>query len=104
MTVALLFGTMFLLMFIGVLIAFSLGIASLVTMAFATNYSLSVIIQKAFTSLDSFPLMVIPFIKLAGALMVSGAIYKRLLNLVTDLNGFITGGLAMVTVLASMFF
>lgn len=104
MTVALLFGTMFLLMFIGVPIALSLGIASLVTMAFATNSSLSVIIQKAFTSLDSFPLMAIPFFILAGALMGSGGISKRLLNLATVLIGFITGGLAMVTVLASMFF
>lgn len=104
MTVALLFGTMFLLMFIGVPIALSLGIASLVTMAFATESSLSVIIQKAFTSLDSFPLMAIPFFILAGALMGSGGISKRLLNLATVLIGFITGGLAMVTVLASMFF
>src|SRR5699024_9669678 len=59
MTVALLFGTMFLLMFIGVPIALSLGIASLVTMAFATNSSLSVIIQKAFTSLDGYSLFYI---------------------------------------------
>lgn len=104
MTIALLFGTMFLLMFIGVPIALSLGVASLVTMAFATDSSLSVIIQKAFSSLDSFPLMAIPFFILAGVLMGSGGISKRLLNLATALIGFITGGLAMVTVLASLFF
>src|SRR5699024_12347756 len=104
MTVALLFGTMFLLMFIGVPIALSLGIASLVTMAFATNSSLSVIIQKAFTSLDSFPLMAIPFFIFVGALVGSGGISKRLLNFATVLFGFLTGGLAMVTVLVSMFF
>lgn len=104
MTIALLFGTMFLLMFIGVPIALSLGVASLVTMVFATNSSPSVIIQKAFTSLDSFPLMAIPFFILAGVLMSHGGISKRLLNLATVLIGFIAGGLAMVTVLASMFF
>src|SRR5690625_7888887 len=95
---------MFLLMFIGVPIALSLGIASLVTMAFATNSSLSVIIQKAFTSLDSFPLMAITFFILAGALMGYGGLYKRLLNFATDLIGYITSCLAMVTVLASMLF
>jgi len=104
MTIALLFGTMFLLMFIGVPIALSLGVASLVTMVFATNSSPSVIIQKAFSSLDSFPLMAIPFFILAGVLMSHGGISKRLLNLATVLIGFIAGGLAMVTVLASMFF
>src|SRR5699024_7635761 len=104
MTVALLFGTMFLLMFIGEPIVLSLGLSSLVTMVFATTSSRIVIIQIAFTSLDSFPFMSILFFILAGALMGSGGISKRLLNLATVLIGFITGGLAMVTVLASMFF
>lgn len=104
MTVILLFGVFFLLMFIGVPIAVSLGMSSLITMVFATNSSPSVIVQKAFTSLDSFPLMAIPFFILAGVLMSTGGISKRLLNLASVLIGFITGGLAMVTVLASMFF
>ena len=104
MTVAILFGSFFVLMFIGVPIALSLGLSSLVTMALATNSSPSVIIQKAFTSLDSFQLMAIPFFILAGVLMSHGGISKRLLNLATVLIGFVTGGLAMVTVLASMFF
>lgn len=104
MTVAILFGAFFLLMFIGVPIALSLGLASLATMVFATDSSPSVIVQKAFTSLDSFPLMAIPFFILAGVLMSTGGISKRLLDLASVLIGFITGGLAMVTVLASMFF
>src|SRR5690625_201337 len=104
MTVAILFGSFFVLMFIGVPIALSLGLSSLVTMALATNSSPSVIIQKAFTSLDSFQLMAIPFFILAGVLMSHGGISKRLLNLATVLIGFVTGGLAMDTVLASMFF
>lgn len=104
MTVAILFGTFFLLMIIGVPIALSLGLSSLLTMVFATDSSPNVIIQKAFSSLDSFPLMAIPFFILAGVLMSSGGISRRLLNLASVLIGFITGGLAMVTVLASMFF
>lgn len=104
MTVGILFISFFILMFIGVPIALSLGISSLLTIVLATNSSPSVIIQKAFTSLDSFQLMAIPFFILAGVLMSYGGISKRLLNLATVLIGFITGGLAMVTVLASMFF
>ncbi|MGM8366745.1 TRAP transporter large permease [Virgibacillus sp. W0181] len=104
MTVGLLFGVFFVLMLLGVPIALSLGLSSLVTMVFATNSSPNVIIQKAFTSLDSFPLMAIPFFILAGVLMSSGGISKRLLDLASVLIGFITGGLAMVTILASMFF
>src|SRR5690625_2831751 len=103
MTVAILFGSFFALMFIGVPIALALGLSSLVTMVIATNSSPSIIIQKAFTSLDSFQLMAIPFFILAGVLMSHGGISKRLLNLATVLIGFISGGLAMVTVLASMF-
>mgnify|MGYP001281081787 CR=1 FL=1 len=104
MTVAILFGAFFVFMFIGVPIALSLGLASLITMVFATNSSPSVIIQKAFSSLDSFPLMAIPFFILAGVLMSHGGISRRLLKLAKVLIGFISGGLAMVTVLASMFF
>src|SRR5699024_9959421 len=54
MTIALLFGTMFLLVFIGVPIALSLGIALLVTMAVAINSFLSFILHKSFTSLYCF--------------------------------------------------
>ncbi|MCD2137866.1 TRAP transporter large permease [Salinicoccus halitifaciens] len=104
MTVALLFISFFLLMLIGVPIALSLGIASLVTMVFATENSPTIIIQQAFTSLDSFPLMAIPLFILAGVLMSTGGISERLLNLANVLIGFVAGGLAMVTVLASMFF
>src|SRR5690625_74085 len=104
MTVLLLFGVFFVLMLIGVPIAVSLGLSSLIMMVFATDSSPNVIVQKAFTSLDSFPLMAIPFFILAGVLMSTGGISERLLNLANVLIGFITGGLAMVTVLASMFF
>lgn len=104
MTVAILFISFFLLMFIGVPIALSLGIASLVTIVLATNNSPTIIIQQSFTSLDSFPLMAIPLFILAGVLMSTGGISQRLLNLANVLIGFVAGGLAMVTVLASMFF
>jgi len=104
MTVTILFVSFFILMFIGVPIALSLGISALITMVLATDNSPTIIIQQSFTSLDSFPLMAIPLFILAGVLMSTGGISKRLLDLANVLIGFVAGGLAMVTVLASMFF
>src|SRR5699024_12515183 len=103
MTITLLFGVFFLLMFIGVPIAVSLGLSSLITMVFATNSSPNVIIQKAFTSLDSFQLMAVPFFILAGVVMCTAGISKRLLNLASVIIGFITGRSAPLTVPLSMY-
>src|SRR5690554_1637891 len=104
MTIALLFISFFFLILIGVPIAISLGLSSLITIVFATSISVNTIVQNAFTSLDSFSLLAIPFFVLAGVLMGYGGISKRLLHLADVLIGYVTGGLAMVTVLASMFF
>lgn len=104
MTIAMLFGTFFILVLIGLPIALSLGISAWLTIVFTTNLQPTTIIQNAFTSLDSFPLLAIPFFILAGVLMSTGGISKRLLNLANVLVGFLAGGLAIVTVVASMFF
>ncbi|MDN7228193.1 TRAP transporter large permease [Planococcus liqunii] len=104
MTIALLFGTLFVCLFIGVPIAFALGVSALTAIYFGTNLPLSIITQKAFTSLDSFPLLAIPFFMLAGVLMGKGGVSKRLLALASSLVGWMTGGLSMVTIVACMFF
>ncbi|WNS75766.1 TRAP transporter large permease [Bacillus sp. DTU_2020_1000418_1_SI_GHA_SEK_038] len=104
MTVALLFGTLFICLFIGVPIAISLGVSALVAIYFGSTLPLDIITQKAFTSLDSFPLLAIPFFMLAGILMGKGGVSKRLLDLATTMVGWMTGGLSMVTIVACMFF
>lgn len=104
MTVAALFGTLFLCLLLGVPIAIALGVSALFTIYYFTTLPLNIITQKAFTSLDSFPLMAIPFFMLAGILMGKGGVSKRLLNLATALVGWMMGGLAMVTVVSCMFF
>ncbi|MHB8158340.1 MAG: TRAP transporter large permease, partial [Desulfocucumaceae bacterium] len=55
-------------------------------------------------SVDSFPLLAIPFFILAGAIMEHGGMSKRLIRLASALVGAVTGGLAMVSVLSSMLF
>lgn len=104
MTIAVLFISFFGLMLIGVPIAVSLGASTLFTMIFATNLPLGSVITQAFTSLDSFSLLAIPLFILAGVLMSKGGVSKRLLKMADVLVGYLVGGLAHGTILASMFF
>ncbi|WP_019240461.1 MULTISPECIES: TRAP transporter large permease [Bacillus] len=104
MTVAVLFISLFVFLLIGVPIAIALGASALLTIYFTTTLPLTIMTQKAFTALDSFPLLAIPFFMLAGILMGKGGVSKRLLTLATMLVGWMVGGLAMVTVVTCMFF
>ena len=104
MTIALLFGTLFVCLLTGVPIAISLGVSALVAIYFGSTLPLQIITQKAFTSLDSFPLLAIPFFMLAGILMGKGGVSKRLLNMAAAMVGWMIGGLSMVTIVACMFF
>lgn len=85
-------------------IAISLGMAAIVAVFVSGSVPVLVIAQKLFTATDSFPLMAIPFFMVAGSLMERGGISRRLIRLAKALVGSISGGLALVTVMASMFF
>ncbi len=85
-------------------IGITLGLSTGIAMWLTSDMPMMMLAQKSVTGLDSFPLLAIPFFILAGALMCSGGISRRLVNLAESLVGNITGGLAMVTVLACMFF
>lgn len=104
MTITVLFISFFVFMLLGVPIAISLGLSALLTMVFATNLPLGSIITQSFTSLDSFSLLAIPLFILAGVLMSQGGVSKRLLKLADVLVGYLVGGLAHGTILASMLF
>ena len=65
---------------------------------------LEAILLKVSDGVDNFALLAIPFFVLAGALMAEGGIAIRLVNFANIFVGFIRGGLAMVNILASMFF
>src|SRR5699024_242899 len=62
------------------------------------------LVQKVFQSLDSFPLLAVPMFILAGVLMETSGISKRLINLVSSFVGHIKGGLAIVAVISSALF
>ncbi|EGA89271.1 C4-dicarboxylate transport system (permease large protein) [Planococcus donghaensis MPA1U2] len=89
---------------INVPIAVGLGLASTLVFFIDGNVSLIVIIQRMFNSVDSFPLMAIPFFILAGKLMESGGISRRLIHLANVIFGRVKGGLGIVSIVACAFF
>ncbi|SDE81377.1 TRAP transporter large permease [Sporomusa acidovorans] len=91
-----LFSTFVAFVFLGVPIAFVLGIASLAAMVLVGNYPLQVVLQRMFAAVDSFPLMAIPFFMLAGSLMEKGGITSRIIGFALSLVGGIRGSLAHV--------
>ena len=90
--------------FTSVPIGFSIGL-SVVAYALATgSVNMGYIASGLFASCDSFPLMAVPFFILAGELMATGGISRRLLNIADAFLGRKYGGLAHVTIVACMFF
>jgi tripartite ATP-independent transporter DctM subunit len=83
-------------------IGYALSIATILAMIWTGAGSLSIVPLNLFSGASSFPLLAIPLFILAGGLMETGGISQRLVNLANSLVGFIRGGLAMVTVVATM--
>jgi C4-dicarboxylate transporter DctM subunit len=98
------FSLLFLFFVIRMPIAFAMGISAALAMVFFYHVPIAVAVQQMFTSNDSFPLLAVPFFMLAGSLMESGGISRRLVNFASALVGFVHGGLAHVTVITAMFF
>ena len=87
-------------------IAWSIGIASLITILFSIDSiaAFTTVSQRVVTGLDSFSLLAIPFFILAGHIMNSGGIAKRLIEFAKSLVGALPGGLAHVNIVAAMMF
>lgn len=88
---------------LGVPIAFALGIVSLGQIV-TDGYPLLVVAQRLFTGVDSIALTAIPLFILSGGLMLKGGMSDRLVNFADLLIGHHPSGLAMVSILACMFF
>ena len=88
---------------LGFPVAICLGLTSLVAL-WISDVMLSLMAQRIFTGIDSFPLMAVPFFVLAGELMNQGGTTRRLIDFANVLVGRIPGGLAHTNIVASMFF
>ena len=96
------FFMLFLLM--GVPIAVALGLTCICSVAITGAIPVEVLIQKTFNSSNGSALMAIPFFVLAGNIMASGGVSKRLVGFANAMLGHVTGGLALVATVASTFF
>lgn len=102
---ALLFGTLLVLLIINIPIGVALGLASITALVFGNMPTPPLVVaQRMFTAVDSFPFMAIPFFMLAGGIMESGGISRRLIDFAKACVGTVPGGLAIITVIASAFF
>ncbi len=97
------FGSLLVLLFMGVPIAFSLGISALIGM-YMGDMPFFMFIQRLYNTFDSFPLMAVPFFILAGEVMQRGTIADTLLNFCKTLIGHIKGGLSHIAVLTCLFY
>jgi len=100
----LLVGALLGLLAVNVPVAVTFGLGATLFLAVCTDVPLTLIPQQMFGGVDSTVLQAVPFFLLAGALMDKGGISRRLINFANALVGWIAGGLAMVSVVASMFF
>jgi C4-dicarboxylate transporter DctM subunit len=85
-------------------LAFAIGLTPLLFFLWSGKYEPAVIFQSIVNTSESFTLLALPFFVLAGDLMSAGGIGKRITNFSLALVGWIPGGLAIMTVLASMIF
>ncbi|MCR4510814.1 C4-dicarboxylate TRAP transporter large permease protein DctM [Pseudomonas sp. 32.2.56] len=104
MTILFLFFLLFLLMFIGVPIAASLGLAGSVTIMLFSPDSVRSLAIKLFETSEHYTLLAIPFFLLSGAFMTTGGVAKRLIDFANACVGHIRGGLAISAVMACMLF
>ncbi|ARU88563.1 C4-dicarboxylate TRAP transporter large permease protein DctM [Pseudomonas sp. M30-35] len=104
MTILFLFVALFVLMFIGVPIAVSLGLAGSVTIMLFSPDSVRSLAIKLFETSEHYTLLAIPFFLLSGAFMTTGGVAKRLIDFANACVGHIRGGLAISAVMACMLF
>ncbi|MCQ6255128.1 C4-dicarboxylate TRAP transporter large permease protein DctM [Pseudomonas sp. Q11] len=104
MTILFLFILLFVLMFIGVPIAASLGLAGSITIMLFSPDSVRSLAIKLFETSEHYTLLAIPFFLLSGAFMTTGGVAQRLIDFANACVGHIRGGLAISAVMACMLF
>jgi len=103
-TLAVFFTSLFVLLFLGIPIAFVLVLCGIALMMYMGNFDPQIISQNMVYGANSFPLMAIPFFMLAGEIMAYGSLSQRIVDFATLILGRIKGGLGYAAVLASILF
>lgn len=101
--IVILLSVFFGLMILRIPIAFSVGMSCFAT-CWYLDIPADIIAQNMVKGVNGYSLMAVPFFILMGEIMSTGGIARRLVDLASSLVGWMKGGLAMVTVVASMLF
>ncbi|AFK52083.1 TRAP transporter large permease [Tistrella mobilis] len=104
MTTLFLFVALFAFLIIGMPIAISLGLSSLLTILLFANDSMASLALKFFQTAELYTLLAIPFFVLAGAFMTTGGVARRMIAFANACVGHMYGGLAIASVVACMLF
>jgi len=101
MTVTIFLGSLLGTMALGMPIAFALMLSGVALMIHLDLFDSQIVAQTVVNGADSFPLMAVPFFMLAGEVMNSGGLSRRIVNVAVALVGHIRGGLGFVVILAA---
>jgi len=105
MYIIFLFAMVIAFMFIGVPIAISLGLSSVVFLMWHSDTSLAAVAQTLFNAFEGhYTLLAIPFFILASTFMSTGGVAKRIIRFAIAMVGWFRGGLAIASVVACMMF
>ncbi|AVS92314.1 L-dehydroascorbate transporter large permease subunit [Paracidovorax avenae] len=88
-------------MAIGIPIAFSLLLCGVALMWHLDMFDAQILAQNLINGADSFPLLAVPFFMLAGEIMNTGGLSKRIVDLALTLVGHVRGGLGYVAIVAA---
>lgn len=103
MMIVLILLIFFALLFIGMPIAYVIGLVSIAMLLFG-GVSLEIVIQRMFAGVDSFSYLALPLFILAGNIMGKGGLTRRLMALSSAIVGRFTGGTAITTVVTTALF
>jgi TRAP-type transport system large permease protein len=102
MTIAIFLGSLLGAMALGIPIAFSLLLCGAALMWHLGIFDAQILAQNVLEGANSFPLLAVPFFMLAGEIMNTGGLSRRIVDFAMSLVGHIRGGLGYVTILAAV--
>ena len=101
MTIFVFIGSLLAAMALGIPIAFSLLLCGVALMWHLNTFDAQILAQNIMEGANSFPLLAVPFFMLAGEVMNTGGLSRRIVNFALALVGHVRGGLGYVTIVAA---
>ena len=97
-------GVFLVLMFLGIPVAVSLGMASLGAILMYDTPTIASAVKLMYSSMNSFTMVAVPLFFLAGVLMDKGGVAEQIFSFCEDVVGWIHGGLGHVNIMTSILF